>query len=71
MANFKLKTYQNGNAIVLKQFENYVHGRNVITWKPCLAFPGQSNKDFQAMVLNGMPMADAQALYEKRNKGKK
>jgi len=67
---FKLDETENGTALVCIRCVNYSLGRVSYTWRVVTPRQRMTNPEFQAMCRNGLPMAEAHALFTKKLKGK-
>lgn len=67
---YRLGQLENGNMLVMVLKTNYVRGRDVSKWFFCNK-PRQCNNDFQRMVKEGLPEAEARAMFKRKLNGKK
>ena len=70
---FTLVEKDNGNFLVYKLCSNYngnVHGGISKNWRAISPNTRATNTEFQKMVREGMPKAEAETLFSKKLKGK-
>ena len=52
--------------IVIAECKNYERGQTVTSWRVCQKNLRQPHQEFQAMAKKGMPLAEAEKLFNKK-----
>ena len=52
--------------IVIAECKNYQLGQTVVTWRVCQPSQRQPHAEYVAMTTNGMALAEAEALFNKK-----
>ena len=52
--------------IVIAESKNYERGHTVTKWRLCEQYRNQPNKELQTMMVEGLPFAEAEKLFNKK-----